>query len=303
MTEGQDYPTRPITIHVGYNPGASAGNSAQLFAEHARKYIPNSQPILVNFKPGAASAVAADFVIKQPADGYNLFWISLDLCAKLAKDGHLLSFKLEDFIFLGAIGLSPQFLAVEKKKNPFQRVEDFIEHARKNPGKLSYASTGMGSATHLTSEIFQTRSGIKLNHIPFDGIGAALSAILGGHVDSVVTSTVAIPSHIRPGGGLRVLIFFGPERWIELPDVPTAIEKGYAMDRVVFFGLAARKGTPPPVVDTLVRTFKKTSEDPNVKAGAAKIGFVSGYLGPEETKKRAEAEFATTKEFYKILGL
>jgi len=303
LTLAEDYPVRPITIHVGFAPGAASGNSAQVFAEGVKKYLPTPQPVLVNFKPGASSAIAADFVLKQPADGYNLFWFPVDLVGKLAKDGNQLSFKMEDFIPIGCMGESPGMLTVNSEKSPFLKFEDFLEYAKKNPGKLSYGTPGIGSVIHLSGEIFQMRCGIKLNHIPFSGGAPAMTALLGGHTDCYLGSPGTYGAQIKPGGGLRVLTVFAKERWPELVDVPTCLEKGYDVDRVSWYYLAAPKGTSQNALDFLLTAFKKTANDPQVKTSLFKLGFTPVYIGPEETKKKARAEFEVAKEIYKKVGL
>lgn len=299
----EDFPARPITIIVGFPPGAAGGNSALIFAEVAKKYLPNPQPIIVNFKPGAATAIAADYVLKQPADGYTLFSFGVDLPGKLAKDGHLLSFNMEDFIPIGTLGISPQLLAVNKEKSPFKRLEDLLDYAKKHPGQLSYGSGGVGSVNHLTTEIFMARTGIKMNHIPFAGAAPFISALLGGHTDCSIMGLSAAGEHIKSGGGLRVLTIFARERWSELPDVPTSQEKGYNLERGIWYSLAVPKGTPYSVLNILQKIFKKTIDDPQMKAALIKIGFVPLNWDPDETKKLAKEEFDLAKEVYKKSGL
>ena len=122
----QDYPVKPINIYVGFSPGGAGSNSIHIFAEGAKKYLSNPQPILIINKPGASTAIAADFVLKQPADGYSLFLFPTDICGKLAKDGDKLSFKMEDFIPIGTYGVSPIMLVVSKEKSPFKTLDDFL---------------------------------------------------------------------------------------------------------------------------------------------------------------------------------
>jgi len=301
--ETQDYPAKPITINLGSPPGAAGGISAQIFAEGARKYLPKSQPILLNYKPGAASAVAADFVLKQPADGYNLLWVVQDLLVKLAKDGPQLSFKKEDFIPIGIIGASPPLLTINKQKRPFMKLEDFLDYAKKNPESLSYGSVGLGSGTHLTGEIFQMLCGIKLNHVPFQGGAPVVTALLGGHIDLCVLTAGSVRANLEPAGDLRALAVFAPERFHEVPDVPTFMEKGYDIDRNNWYALAAPKGTPQALVDTLVRVFRKTGDDPEVKAALMKAGYAPLNLGPEETGKRFNREYEFAQEIFKKLGM
>jgi tripartite-type tricarboxylate transporter receptor subunit TctC len=303
QAQAQDYPVRPVTINLGSTPGAAGGISCQIFAEGARKYLPKSQPILLNYKPGAASAVAADFVLKQPADGYNLLWVVQDLLVKLAKDGPQMSFKKEDFIPVGIIGASPPLLTINKQKRPFEKLEDFLDYAKKNPGTLSFGSVGLASGTHLTGEIFQMRCGIKLNHVPFQGGAPVVTALLGGHIDCCVLTAGSVRANLEPAGDLRALAVFAPERFHELPNVPTFMEKGYDIDRNNWYALAAPKGTPQGVVDVLVSVFKKAGDDPEVKSALMKAGYTPQNLGPEETGRSFTREYEFAQEIFKKLGM
>lgn len=297
LAVAQDYPNKPITIVVGFAPGGSAGNSALIFAEGVKKYL--LQPVLVNFKPGAATAVAADFVLKQPADGYNLFSFGVDICGKLAKDGHMLSFKMEDFIPIGIFEFTPHILVVRKENTPIKTFDEFLDYAKKNPGQLSFGMPGIGSGPHLTAEIMMSKWGIKLNLIPFPGVAQIISTMLGGHLDCTVTTPGSAGDHINPGGGLRTIMIFDTQRWPDLPDVLTSLEKGYDIKRRAWHGLAAPKGTPQPVLNILLEAFKKTANDPQMKANLFRLGFLATPFDPEEMKKTAKEEFDLAKEVYK----
>jgi tripartite-type tricarboxylate transporter receptor subunit TctC len=299
----EDYPSKPINLYIGYPPGGATGPYGQVFAENAKKYFANPQPILVNYKPGAASAIAADYVLKQPADGYSLLVFPWDLIVKLVKDGQELSFKMEDFIPIGVMGYVPAMLTVHKEKGNFAKLEDFIDQGKKNPGKISYGSPGIGAGHHLTGVVLEMRCSIKLKHVPFAGGGPALTALLGGHIDSAIQSITTFGANIKPGGELRALATFSQDRLQEFPDVPTFIEKGYDINRTSWYYLSAPKGTPKSVVDILVRVFKQTAEDPQTKIGLQRIGFVPMYLNPEGTAKKARGEYELTKEILKIAGL
>ncbi len=210
----QDYPIRPITVWVGNPPGAGAGNTGMAFVEGAKKYLPRPQPILINYKPGASQAIAAEYVLKQPRDGYNLLWFSQDIVAKMAKDADQLHFSKKDLIFIGCMASAPSLLVVNKEKSPFKTFEEFLDYVKKNPGTLSYGSSGIGSGVHLNGEIFQLRCGITMNHIPFSGGAGYTTAILGGHLDCVVGNIGNVAEHIT-AGSLRGLAVFAKERIAE----------------------------------------------------------------------------------------
>jgi tripartite-type tricarboxylate transporter receptor subunit TctC len=298
----EDYPSKPITLIVGFPPGGTVGISGQIFAEFARKYLPKPQPIQIEYKPGASQAVGADFIFKQPADGYNLMWIELGLMGKMAKDSGLLHFKKEDFVFIGAMANSPAVLAVNKE-SPFKTFDDFMDYAKKNPGRLSIGHGGIGSGSHFAAEVFQRGCGIKLNEIPFGGGGPVVTALLGGHIDCAMGATGNLGDHIMPGGGLRALVFLSPERWAKLPDIPTCMEKGYNVDRTSWYFLIAKKGTPKPFLNILQNVLKKTADDPQAREAIIRVKFVPSYLRPEEAQKKAYEEFKLAREIFGELGL
>jgi tripartite-type tricarboxylate transporter receptor subunit TctC len=302
VATAQEYPNRPITIHVGFPPGALSGLVVQTSAEGLKKYLPKPQAVLVNYKPGASGAIAADYVLKQPADGYNLFSFPVDLCVKMAKDGPALHFNLEDFVHLGTSGSSPTCILVSKE-GPYKTFDDFMAAAKKDPGKISYGTPGIASLIHLVGEVFQLRCGVKLNHIPFSGGGPAITAVLGGHVDCYLGSIAAAGSHVRPGGGLKILAVFARERDPDFPDVPTCFEKGYDVDQVTWHGLTVAKGTPQPVIDLLRRTFKKASEDPMVKEALTKVGYMPVNWTFDEVERKARQEYELAREIFKRVGL
>lgn len=301
MTE--DYPVKPIVLHVPAGPGGASGATGQLFAETARKYLPNNQPILTNFRAGASGAVGADHFLKQPRDGYNLLLINVDLISKIAKDGAQLSFGLQDFVVVGSMATTPAVMAVNKDA-PFKTFKEFIDHAKKNPGKLSYASAGIGSINHVTGELLQMVCGIQLNHIPFVGGGPQMMTnLIGGHVDSVQIAYSTLKPHVGPGGGARAVSTFSSERWHELPDVPTSLEDGYNLDRASWFHIVVAKGVPQPIVNILRRTIKKVTEDTQVKEALISIGFAPLNLSPEEVEKKAQIEYDVARDIYKKAGI
>jgi tripartite-type tricarboxylate transporter receptor subunit TctC len=298
----EDYPIKPIFLTVGYTPGGAAGISAQILAEGLKKYLPRPQPILINYKPGAGTAISADYILKQPADGYNLYWFGMELCGKLAKDAHKLPFTLEDFIHIGAFLGSPWVLPV-KKDSPFMKLEDFIDYAKKHPGELSYGCTGIGSSSHVVAEMLQMRCGVKLNQIPFTGSAPATAALLGGHITTSFPTLGSVLTHIQPGGGLRLLAVFTRERLLDLPNVPTCLEQGYDLEHSVWYSVAVAKGTPPAILKILQESLKKTADDPQVKANISRLGYMPLNWGPEETKKKAKEEFDLSIEIFKKVGL
>ncbi len=285
----KEFPIKSIQLYVGYPPGGSTGLSAQILAEGMKKYL--KQPVIVNFKPGATQAIAADFVIKSAADGYNLLYASeSEFISKVITDEAVLKFRLEDFISLGATAFSPYVLAV-KTESPWKTLEDLIAFGRESPGELSYSSSGVASLHHLAGELFSQKTGVVLNHIPFQGGGPANTALLGGHVKMSFGSLGRFGAHLKPGAALRPLVILDRKRIADFPDVPTMKEKGFDIEMTVWHRLLAPKRLPEASKAILAQAFKKTAEDPQVTSTLVKTGFDPLYLSPEETEKKVQTEY------------
>lgn len=303
LGQEKGFPVRPINLYIGYSPGGGATHTGNIFAEGMKKYL--KQPVVVNFKPGAVQAICAEFIINSKPDGYTLFWVSYgELIAKVAKDGSMLKFRLEDLDSLGCGPYSPYTLAVNAE-SPWKNVEDLIAEARKSPGKLTHSSAGVGSPTHLLSELFARKTGIVLNHVPFSGGGPYITAMLGKHVDMSVASGSTFGSHIMPGGGLRCLVVFDQKRLPDIPDVPTAVETGIDITYKAWFGLAAPRMLPKAVRATLIEASKNTVEDPEINSRLKKalVGVTNIYLSPEELDKKIQEEYRLVEDVLKQTGL
>lgn len=303
LAAAQDYPEKPITIYSGFRAGGNVSMSSQVFADHAKKYLPNPQSFVLSYKTGAGSAIAADYVLAQPADGYSLFVYTGDLSIKLALEGPKLNFTKDDFIPIESYAQVTMILPVNKE-SPFKTVEEFIDYARKNPGKLSYGTAGVGGAMHMAGELLQNRCGIKLKHVPFAGGAEGVPALLGKHIDTFLgVASGPMLQQILPGGGLRLLAVFARERLPAFPEVPTLLEKGYDVEFGSWFGLVAPKGTPPQVLEILQKVFQKTAEDSEVKKKLSGLGNIPLNWGPQETRKAMDRYYVESRETFLKLGL
>lgn len=301
LGEEKEFPVRPINLYLGFAPGGGATHTGTVVAEGMKKYL--KQPVVLNFKPGAAQAIAAEFVINSPPEGYTLLWVAFaDLETKVAKDRSSLKFGLEDLDSLGAAPYTPYTLVVNDE-SPWKTVEDLLAAARKSPGKLSHGSSGVGALTHIAAELFSMKTGIVLNHVPFAGGGPAITALLGKHVDMGFASVGTYGSHIKPGGGLRSLVVFDQKRDFGLPDVPTTVERGIDITLTSWFGLQAPKGLPKAVRAILVGAFKNTVNDPQVISSLTKLGFNISYHSPEEVDRRIQEEYKQFEAIWKKAGL
>lgn len=299
----EDYPTKPVVIITGMAPGAAAGIGAQILGEGVQKYLSKPQSFMVNYKLGASGMIAMEYFMKQPADGYNLVWVNPNQVARMANYPHQYSFTKENLSYLRTIVTAPFVLAVSNE-SPYKTFEDFIDYAKSHPGELSYGHPGLAGDIHLYMEMFLSIIGIKLTAIPFAGGAPAVTALLGGHVTCYMGSTVTLGDHIKPGSGLRVLVALASKRLPDFPEVPTSLEKGYNVgDPGAFQMVVAKKGTPKPILDTLIKAFEKTIDDSNVRTNLINAGFIPLNWGPEETEMKFNREFESFREIYKKLGL
>jgi tripartite-type tricarboxylate transporter receptor subunit TctC len=297
--QGSSFPVKPINLYVGYPPGGTTVITAQIVAEGMKKHL--GQPVVLNFKPGAVQAIAAEFVKNAKPDGYTIAYFAHgNLVAKLAKDkidGEPVKFQMEDLDPLGAGPYSPYVLAVNGT-SPWKTIEDLVAAARKASGTLNYGPDGMGTSGHLLMELFAQKAGIVLSNIPFQGAGPAITALLGGHVQMVTYSNTALGAHVKPGGGLRPLIVFDKKRDPSLPNVPTALERGFDVTLTAWQGLRAPKGLPKIVRDKLVQTFEKAMKDPEILKTFANLDSGVAYLNPEDMEKQSQQEYRSYMEVW-----
>ncbi len=300
---GQDkgFPVKAINSFIGMAPGGATTQSGTIVCDGMKKYL--KQPVVVNFKPGAAQAVAAEFVKNSKPDGYTILWAAFgDLEVKVAKDRSILKFGFEDFDSLGSACFSPYTVAVNIESS-FKTVEDVVAAAKKSPGKLSYGSSGTGALGHIAGEIFSMRTGIVLNHVPFTGGAPAITASLGKHIDLNFQSVSTFGNHIKQGGGLQSLVVFAQNRDTSLPNVPTAMERGIDFTLTSWFGMLVPKGMPKDAKAVLAQALKKTVEDPEIGSMLNKMGFTVAYISPEEVDKRIEKEYKLFRDVWEKTGL
>lgn len=305
LAAGEDYPSKPVTITVGMAPGAASGVSATILSEKIQKYVPKTQPFILNYKPGASGMMGLDYFMKQPADGYNLSWFEPSVIMKMAIEPSMYSFTLKDFSYIGTLATSPNAITV-KADSPFKTLEDLIDYAKKHPMELKFCSSGVTGLSRLAGEVFMETTKIKMTHIPFAGGAPAVIALLGGHVTVYPGSIASVISYIKPGGGLRVLAVSYPKRLPEfgLADVPTCVERGYDVgDDSTFQGLIAKKETHKPILDILVNAFNKTGNDPDVQTALIKTGFKVENWDPKEMEKRSYMHYNRGREIFGKLGL
>ncbi|KQT11246.1 Bug family tripartite tricarboxylate transporter substrate binding protein [Ramlibacter sp. Leaf400] len=265
------FPERPITLIVGWPAGGSADALARMVANDMAGAL--GQPIVVENKAGAGSNIGSEFVAKARPDGYT---IMLATSASHGFNSVLFSrlpYKpLEDFAPIGMINTSPGTMLVPLD-SPFKSVQDIVKAAKAQPGKLNYASAGIGSSQHLAGAMFRKLEDIDVTHIPFKGAGPAMTDLMAGRVDYIITTG---PLPFVRGGKVRPLAVAARQRHPAMPDVPTFEQAGVKLYTDNWYGLVAPAATPRPVLDTLNAALNKALVKPEIQKQFIEQGAFPG---------------------------
>ena len=246
----QDYPVKPVRILVGFAAGGGIDISARALAPGLSAAL--KQQVIVDNRPGAGSNIAAELAAKAVPDGYTLLLASIAIAINPSLYGKLAYDPLRDFAAIGQTGTMSNILVVHPVV-PAKTVKEFVTLAKRQPGKLSYATPGAGSSAHLAGELFRKVAGIDISVIPYKGGGQAVIDVVAGHVPILFGAVPVVMTHVADGR-LKAIAVTTARRAAAMPDVPTVAESGYPGYEVNNgYGLAAPAGTPRAVVDRLSR--------------------------------------------------
>ncbi len=291
LAQAQAYPAKPIRIIVAYPPGGGTDVLTRL----AGKYLNDSmkQSVVIENRAGANGGIGLDLVAKSPADGYTLLAIA---AGPLNED----NLKLFSAVSLFA---APAYTLVVNPTVKATTVKELIALAKAQPGKLAYGSTGGGAASHLAAELFKAMAGIDLLHVPYKGVGNAVTDLLGGQVQVMVAPTQSVTGHVK-SGKLRALAVTGSKRTPSLPELPTLSEAGVTgYEAVGWFGLMAPAGTPKETVTTLNREVNRILQVPDVKARLLELGAEPGAMTPEQFLEFIRSDNAKWEKLIKERGI
>ena len=245
-----DFPSRPLRVIVPFSPGGAVDGPMRLIAQHLSQRL--GQPVVVENKPGAGATIGTDVVAKAAPDGYTLLLASQTNAISATLYSNLPFDPIEDFTPVTLIGREPGVVVVNPAV-PVTSLQQLIAYVKERPGQIDYASSGNGSGQHLFAALLASRTGMKMNHVPYRGSGQATTDLLGGVVAMSIPGTAGMVGHIK-AGKLRALAVTGAARSPQLPDVPTVMEAGVPdYEAYVWMGLLAPKGTPPAIVERLNR--------------------------------------------------
>jgi tripartite-type tricarboxylate transporter receptor subunit TctC len=297
----QGYPNKPIRLIAPFPPGGSADLTARIIADHLTKSM--GQPVVVENVPGAGGSIAAERVVKSPPDGYTLIVgstgimsVNASLFAKLPYD------IVKDFTPISVVIRVPSYLVVHPKV-PVNSVVELIEYARRNPGKLTYASAGNGTSQHTNPELFKSMAKVSILPIPYRGSAPCMAALVAGEVDMMIElGPTAIPQ--IKAGRIRVLGASTAERTRAMPEIPTIAEAGLpGFDAYTWFAIAGPGGMPRDVVAKLHAEIVNAVAPPEVRARLEAIGAEVVANSPEEFAEFQAKEIAKWARVIKDSGI
>jgi len=286
MTYGQDYPVRPIRLIVPFAPGGAADTTARMVADALGKRL--GQTVIVENKPGAGATVGAALVSAAAPDGYTVLYTTPGpqitnpfLMAKL-------TYNPADLVPVTRVAWFPNVLVVTPSL-PVRDVQGLIDYARKNPGKVNFASAGIGASSHLSGELFKTAANIDISHVPYKGTGQAVQDLVAGNVQMAIDSLSVYLPYIK-SGQVRALGIAMSERSPLLPDLPTIADQLKGFDSTAVNYLTVPLGTPQSVIDRLSREVAAVLADPELSARMIEMGLVPRASTPAEMAAEVQAE-------------
>lgn len=288
----QDYPTAPIKIVLPFAPGGGADNTARVISEPLAKRL--GQPVVIEYRPGAGGTIAAAYVAAAPKDGYTLLF---------ATPGQQMTnpYLMEKLTYDAFNGFSPVVelisgvnVLVVNNKLPVTNVAELIAYIKANPGKINFASSGIGSSSHLAGELFKSMANLDIVHVPYKGSGAAVSEVLGGSVQMSIDSLSVYQSHLQ-AGRIKPLAVATRERTPAIPELPTIGDTLAGYEAIAVNYITAPAGTPRAIIDRLNKEFNAVLQDPVVRERLVTNGLTVKGGTPEQMDAVIKSESAKWK--------
>jgi len=276
----QNYPNRVIRLVVPYAAGGAGDGVARPLAQRLTEIL--GQPVIVDNKPGANAALGADLVAKAAPDGYNILLAAVVHYIVPMFSKSVPYDPIKDFTAIAPVVVTPNILAVHPSL-PVKNTRDLIDYAKKNPGKLFYGTTGVGSTHHLGGILFAQMAGIQMDHAPYKGGNPTISDALGGQIPVVILTSPTVLPHVN-AGRLNAIGVIETKRARGTPDIPTLGETvtGYGLPDT-WFGVLGPANMPKPLVDRLNAAIRIATSDPELRARLEKAGFeMSTAMTPDE---------------------
>lgn len=284
--QAQSWPAKPVRVIVPFAPGGGADLTARPVSQKLSEHL--GQQFIVDNRGGAAGAIGMEIVAKSLPDGYTIMVMSSSFSATPATR------KLPFDLFATTtpvveIGHTPSVVVVHPSL-PVRTARELIDLARARPGQLIYASTGVGGATHLVTELFASMAKVKMMHVPYKSTGLATIDVVAGHCQLIVGSLLGTVAHFR-AGKLRALAVTSAQRWHSLPKLPAVAETLPGFETVVWYGVWAPRGTPQPIVERLNATVNRILEDGDIKKWLEAQGMAASGGAPARLEERVRKDY------------
>ena len=301
LCAAQSFPSKPITMVVGFEPGGGTDTVARVVAKFLGDNI--GQQVLVENRAGAGGNIAVDYVIKSPPDGYTIVLANV---GSLTVNPHLMKLAYDPMRDLAPVTMAvvfPNIIVTNPARMPAKNLAEFVKIAKQKPNTVTFGSSGVGGAGHLAGALLEEVAHIDLVHVPYKGGGPAMRGLLGGEVDCYISTPVAALPHIKSGKVLAIAST-GAKRSTALPDVPTIAESGYpGYEAVNWYAYLAPAATPRPVIDYLNRELGKVLRDPKAVALLDKQGVDPEPTSPEALAAYMKREYETWGKVVKQRGI
>ena len=303
LAQAQDnYPSKPIRLIVPVPPGGAADAMARLVGDHlAQKW---GQPVIVDNRPGAGSAIGLSALAKSPPDGYTLGMgnIAANAINPALQPGQFPYQPVKDFAPISLIGVTPLILVVNAEKVPAKTVTEFVAFLKANPGKIAYGSSGVGSSLHIGMELFLQKTGTTMVHVPYKGSAAMVQDLIGGQVAAAMDAATTSWPHVQ-SGKLRALGVASAERAFFAPDVPLLRDLVPGFDVKPWHGIMAPAGTPPAIVNKLSGEIQAFLRTPTAKTALQDKGIVPVGNTAAEFTSLMNSEFELYKKLIADAGI
>ena len=288
VASAQSYPTKPIRLMIGYTAGGSAEAGARPLARAIEPLL--GQPVVFEYRPGAAGGVAMEAIAKAPADGYTLYYFDsgpLTVAPHIGKVGYD---STKSFTHLGHVCGSGSMLVVHPS-TPFRTVQDVIDASKREPNKWSYGTSGVGGPHHLSGEYFKSVTGANLLHVPYKGGGPAMTDLIGGQIPMLFSSLGPVVGAAK-SGRVRPIAVTSPQRSAAFPDVPTMNELGLkGFDSTAWYGIVGPAGLPQEVVAKWTQVLAKAGGDKAVMDQISATGCDAEIQSPAATIERVKNDY------------
>ncbi|MGP1609188.1 MAG: tripartite tricarboxylate transporter substrate binding protein [Burkholderiales bacterium] len=296
----QAWPAKPIRFVVPYPPGGSNDVLTRITAQAMSPGL--GQQIVIDNRGGAGGMIGADNVAKSPADGYSIVNVQASFTANAAVRSKMAYDPLRDFAYLGMMARGPLLMVVHPSM-PVKTVQGFIALAKAKPGQINYGSTGTGGHNHLATELFRHMAGINIVHIPYKGVAPALTDLMGGHTQLVMTSLPSAMTQVQ-AGRLKALAVGSEKRSSFMPELPTIGESGVrGYDAASWYLVMAPAKTPKNIIEKISTAMTKIVAVPEIKATLVADGFEPAGYSPQESAKFLQDELKKWASAISLAGI